>query len=222
MLIVSRRHYTEMQGDPFALVACFPPPWHVRGELPALAWPDGLPGDRSVAEIQQILKRPDSAALLGGAQALVDGACVCFERDAPDPDLIRSLWKLLPSSTRSSLWPASFAFDNALGFDGLVVPSVRGKNIAGYLTEEQAAEYPEGRYELHLQIAAEAGDQDELNALFARRSRAQTWQLGILLLVIVVALALAMKVLSPTPQMRPRPNTPALIRPYAAISELMA
>src|SRR5262249_113355 len=36
----------------------------------------------------------------------------------------------------------------------------------------------------------EAGDQQELNALLGRRSVAQTWRLGLLLLVLVALLAL--------------------------------
>jgi len=66
----------------------------------------------------------------------------------------------------------------------------------GYLTEEQAADYPQGRYELSLQTAAEAGDQGELDALFARRSRAQTWRLGWLLLAVMVVLLVVMSLVN--------------------------
>src|SRR5262249_37683008 len=134
---------------------------------------------------------------LGGVQALVDGGRLVFERPAPATELLRSLWMLLPHSTRNQLWPASFAFGNALHFDVLVVPRAVGDDYEGYLTEEQTGDYPQGRYELGLQIAAEAGDQRELDALFARRSRAQTFRLGLVLLVGVIVLLLIAKLLRP-------------------------
>ena len=46
-------------------------------------------------------------------------------------------------------------------------------------TDEQARDYPEGRYELALQTAAESGDQAELNRLFARRSSLDTIRIGL-------------------------------------------
>src|SRR2546421_90015 len=92
---------------------------------------------------------------LGSEHAAVVRA---VERPAPDPDLVRRLWLLLPASSRGELWPAEFAPANALGFDLLVTPKA-GEDCAGYLSEQQAGDYPEGRYELNLQIAAEAGDQ---------------------------------------------------------------
>jgi hypothetical protein len=147
--------------------------------------------------------------LLGGAQALVDGARLVFHRPKPDLDVIRGLWTLLPGTTRSQLWPASFAFDNSLGFDALVVPR-GGQDLAGYLTEEQAGDYPEGRYELNLQIAAEAGDQGELDALFARRSRSQVWRLALTLVIVTALLTLAMKLMMPAPRRAgPPPQRPA-------------
>ena len=65
-------------------------------------------------ERRQAVTRP---ALLGGVQILVDGGKLVFLRPAPDPGLIRGLWTLLPGPMRTALWPATFAFGNALGFD---------------------------------------------------------------------------------------------------------
>jgi hypothetical protein len=162
-----------------------------------------------VAEIQALFERHKliQPTLLGGVQALVDGGRVVFERSEPDPDVIRALWALLPATTRAGLWPASFAFGNRLGFDALVVPKAQGVEFADYLREEQAGDYPEGRYEHGLQVAAEAGDQKELDALFARRSRAETWRLALVLLGVVLFLAVVMKWLSPAPQ-PPAPAPP--------------
>jgi hypothetical protein len=194
-LIVARPDYPICQADPFLLADSFPPAWHLRGSLPSLAWPEeGMPS-RSVGEIQAILQRPDGPVLLGAVQSLVDGARLCFVRPQSDASLIRSLWMLLPTSNRLQLWPASFAFGNTLGFDAMVVPKVRVAEFAGYLSEQQAEAYPEGRYELNLQIAAEAGDQRGLDALFNRRSSAQTLRLGLFLLFVVALLSGAMTLL---------------------------
>jgi hypothetical protein len=130
-------------------------------------------------------------------QALVDGSRLVFERPQPDTDLLRSLWLLLPASNRGELWPASFAFGNALRFDALVVPRIERDSYAGYLNGTEAENYPEGRYELNLQIAAEAGDQRELDVLLARRSRRQTLRLALVLLIVVTIMLIVMNLLSP-------------------------
>ena len=80
----------------------------------------------------------------------------------------------------------------------------------GYLTEEQAKDYPEGRYELDLQIAAEADDQAGLEHLFARRSRAQVLRMGLILLAIFSLVVLGIKVLAPPPEPLPAPASGAV------------
>ncbi len=205
LVLVPRAAYTEGIGDPFIVADRCPPPWQARGELPALSWPAEPLPPRTVAQVQQVLQRPNSAFLLGGAQALVDGGRIVLERPAPDTEVLRGLWLLLPASTRSQLWPASFAFDNALDFHVVVVPRADPERYANYMTEEQAGDYPEGRYELNLQIAAEAGDQAELDRLFARRSSAQTLRLCLVLVLVMGVLALAMQLLSSNPEPRPVP-----------------
>ena len=210
-LVLPGSAYTDWIADPLLVAERYPAPWHARGDLPSLSWQSEPSPIRPVSEVQTILKRADSPVLLGGVQSLIDGARLVFERRQPDPELVRSLWQLLPASTRGSLWPATFAFDNALGFDVLVVPDASAAVYSDYLTEEQAASYPQGRYELDVQIAAEDGDQSELDRLFRRRSRTETWRLGVFLLVVVLALAIAMKFLLPTPP-RPKPAPPAPAR----------
>jgi hypothetical protein len=204
-LVLSRRDYTDLTGDPFLLAERFPPNWGARGDLPALSWPDEPPAPRTVAQVQAALQNGDSAMLLGGTQALIDAGRLVFERPAPATDLLRRLWLLLPVSSRAHLWPASFAFGNALKFDVLVVPRADPENYADYIREEQAGDYPEGRYELALQIAAEAGDQRELNALFARRSSTQTLRLATVLLAVMAVLAVVMNFLTTSP----RPTAPS-------------
>src|SRR5262249_59550974 len=106
------------------------------------------------------------------------------------------------------LWPASFAFGNALGFHALVTPRAVGPEFAEYLNAEQAAEYPEGRYELSLQTAAEAGDQRELDALFNSRLRGAPWRLGLILLCLALVLLLLGRWLDATLAPAPKATAP--------------
>jgi hypothetical protein len=207
LLVLHVADYRKLGGDPFRVAERFPPPWHTRGELPALSWPAEPLPPRTVQEVDQILREANrTATFLGSAQVLVDGGRLVFERPAPDPELVRKLWKLLPTSTRCERWPATFAFGNALGFDVLVVPRANGEEYAGYITEERAGDYPPGRYELNLQIAAEAGDQQGLDKLFARRSPTETLRLGLIVLAVVVVLAVVAGLLNPR---RPKEPPPA-------------
>jgi hypothetical protein len=209
LLVLPHDAYAYLGGDPFALADRFPPPWAGRGELPTLSCPAEPPSRRTVAEIQSLFERHKliQPTLLGGVQALVDGGHVVFERSEPDPDVIRALWTLLPTRARAGIWPATFAFGNRLGFDALVVPKAQGVEFVDYLREEQAGDYPEGRYEHSLQVAAESGDQVELDHLFARRSRADVWRLAIVLLIVVLILTVVMNWLSP--EAPPPPAAPA-------------
>jgi len=200
-LVLDRRGYTDLTGDPFLLAERFPPNWSARGDLAPLSWPDDAPpARRTVAQVQAALQNGDSPTLLGGTQALIDAGRLVFERPAPATDLLCRLWLLLPVSSRAHLWPASFAFGNALKFDVLVVPRADPENYADYIREEQAGDYPEGRYELALQIAAEAGDQRELDALFARRSSTQTVRLALVLLAAMAVLAVVMNFSTTSPR----------------------
>jgi hypothetical protein len=215
LLVLPKRLYEDIGGDPFFIADRLPPPWPARGELPTLEWDDGAAQYRTVAMLQQVLEVPNSATLLGGAQALLDGGRLVFERTAPDERLVRSLWALLPHSTRSELWPASFCFGNAHRFSVAVVPRASGPAYAGYLHEEQAGDYPEGRYELALQTAIEAGDQREVDGLFARRSSSQTMRLALALLAVFALVGGGIMLLGPSPRGgRPAPATaPARPRP---------
>jgi hypothetical protein len=207
LLVLTRADYAKLGGDPFELAQQFPPPWEARGELPALSVPARFP-QRTVHEVREALQRGDqSPVLLGAAQALVDGGRLVFQRSAPDTQLLRDLWTILPTSNRCNLWPASFAFGAAPGFDVLVVPDASGPEYARYLTERQAGDYPEGHYELNLQIAAEAGDQRELDALFARRSRSEIWRMGLVLLGLVSVLVVVGNLL-PVPAAREEQASP--------------
>jgi hypothetical protein len=226
VLVLPAAPYRDFFADPFAVAERFPPVWE--GVLPGLTLPAAPLPPRTVADVRQVLKRvkaaalaegqdpeaveltpetAESPALLGGVQVLVDGGKLVFVRPAPDPGLIRGLWTLLPHANRRALWPATFAFGNALGFDALVVPRPGGDDYTGYTTEEQAADYPAGRYELALQTAAEAGDQRALDALFGRRGTRETLRLAVVLLVAVSLAVLLFRALpTPEPEQTPAPK----------------
>jgi hypothetical protein len=208
LLVLPRAAYRGYAGDPFALAERSPPPWQARGELPTLSWPAVSPPGRTVEQVRGVLKRADGPSLLGGAQVLVDGGRLVFERSAPDLELLRGLWMLLPTRARAELWPASFAFGNSLGFHALAAPRVQSEEFPHYVTETQAADYPEGRYELALQTAAEAGDQKGLDKVFARRSGAETLRRALYILGAAVVILVAVGLLNPRPQpTRKRANT---------------
>ncbi len=205
LLILPAALYDRLGGDPFSIADQFSPNWMARGELPALEAPGPAPV-RTVEEVQQVLNVPNSATLLGGVQALLEGGRLAFERPAPDPRLIRGLWALLPTGRRSGLWPASFAFANANGFDVLVVPRAAGPAFDGYLTEEQASDYPEGAYELRLQTVVEAGDQRRMDDLFAGRTRGRWIRIAFLLCALAILNApFVLMLLKPASPPPPRP-----------------
>jgi hypothetical protein len=218
LLVVPRLLYRDLGGDPFLIADHFPPPWHVRGHMPAAEWTAGAPPARGVEELRRMLDVPHSATLLGGVQALLDGGKLVFERPIPDDKLVRSLWALLPTGDRADLWPATFCFSNAHRFHVLVVPRAAGPDLEQYIPEEQAGDYPEGRYELALQLAVEGGDQGDLDRLLARRSRAQTMRLLVVLLVVSVVVAFVTAYVpgpAPAPPPQPAARRGGLVLPPA-------
>ncbi len=201
--VLQGEEYSGLGGDPFAVAQRCPASWEATGEMPVLSWPRvPFPG-RTVEQVQSVLKRADGPNLLGGSQVLLDGGRIAFERAEPDLKLLHDLWTLLPTRSRSEMWPATFAFSNALRFHTVVVPLGLRSQVPGdfphYLTEEEAGDYPEGRYEFRLQNAAEADDQEGLDSLFARRSRSDMWKLGLLILIGMIVLPFLVRWLTPSP-----------------------
>ncbi len=179
MLVLNRKLF-EAISDPFAVGAKFPPNWSARGSLPQLGWtPDPTPR-RTVAEVAEILHH-DGPFLLGATQALLDGFGVVLRRPAPDADVVRRLWKLLPYSQQGELAVTTFAFGHDPRFRLSVSPNPPDKLPPGTLDEERCRDVPQGRYELALQLAAESGHQGELDRLFARRSSQATLRLALIL-----------------------------------------
>ncbi|HEV8060494.1 MAG TPA: hypothetical protein VGP68_11500 [Gemmataceae bacterium] len=200
LLIVSQRDYAALQCDPFAIADQVAPNWTAAHELPDFEWQGPTPPRRSIADVQQVLKGQNGPELLGGCQALIDGSQLLFLRSEPDSKVVRNIWMLLPYSNRQELMPSTFAWNNKLRFDIVVTTGDRTGNFAGYMTEVQAGGYPEGRYELSLQTAAEAEDQESLEVLWSRRSRREVWRLGFLLVAVLAILAVALRIMTPSPK----------------------
>ena len=221
-LVMERSDYERYAGDPFAIAQRLPATWDARGELPALSWPAEPLPPRTIADVQKVLRRvkasalrededpeapgfertvenSESPSLLGGIQVLVDGGKLVFARPQPDLALVESLWTLLPYTTRPKLWPTSFAFTNDLGFDVVVLPRIDEAEFEGYTTEDQAAIYPQGSYELALQTAAEAGNQRELETVFRRRNSGEVMRLALWLMAGMLLLVIGSRWFVPPP-----------------------
>ncbi len=210
LLILPRSLYADLHADPFHVAAHLPPPWDTRGELSTFTWTAVPPAPRTVTLLQKVLDVPNSATLLGGAQALLDGTGVVFERNGPDPQIVQSVWALLPTAERLRLWPATFRFGNAQTFDLAVVPPKRVPEDPRFLTEEKTGDYPEGRYELALQVAVEAGNQADLDALLTRRSRRFSFAISLGLLFAILSVLLVPAALSFLSSEGPPTTTPVL------------
>jgi hypothetical protein len=193
-LVMPRSLYNVIP-DPFAIVERFPPRWDAGGPLESLEWPDEPLPRRTLAQLDAILKHGDGPFLLGACQTLVDGGRIMLKRDQPDAKVCRELWGLIPDSTRRSTWLATFAYSTDLGFGLVVLPQVPEAGLRGYLTEDQARDYPESRYERELQVAVEHGDQRTVDRLLARRTGMETLRLALWIVLGAAVLSLGTRIL---------------------------
>lgn len=191
-LILARDLYQHL-GDPFAISDHYPPDW-TTGTLPDLAWPPQPLPERTLEQLDEVLRSGDGPLLLGATQALVDGYRVLLMGTAPNESLARSLWSLLPDSTRRDLWPASFAFSNELGFHLAIGPTLLPiDSQEARLTEEALRDYPPSSYELNLQIAIESGDRVSLRRLLARRNADETIRLALYMIAFALLVAVVFR-----------------------------
>jgi hypothetical protein len=190
-LIVASELYRHL-GDPFTVSDYFPPHWS-SGTLPDLTWPAHPLPERTLEQLNLILKNGDGPLLLGTTQALVDGHRVLLTAAAPNESLARDLWQLLPDSTRREIWPASFAFSNDLRFHLAISPNFQTADQQARMTEDLLRDYPPGSYELNLQIAVESGDRNSLRRLLARRSSDETLRLGLYMVAFALLAAIVFR-----------------------------
>ena len=192
-LVLSRDLYRHL-GDPFAISDRYPPDWNATGWVADLAWPMEVLPERTLEQLDAILKHGDVSLLLGSAQALVDGNRVLLKRTEPAEKFIRELWQLLPDRTRCELWPATFAFSDELGFHAAVGPTLpTTRHGVQVLMEESIRDYPQSSYELNLQLAIESGDRAGLRKLLARRTADDTIRLGLYMLAFALIVAAVLK-----------------------------
>ncbi|MDY3555926.1 hypothetical protein R5W24_005072 [Gemmata sp. JC717] len=192
-LVLARDLYRHL-GDPFAIADRYPPDWGAVGTLADLAWPHEVLPERTLEQLDAVLKGGDGPLLLGSTQALVDGNRVLLTRDAPAP-FVRDLWQLLPDRTRCDLWPATFAFSDELGFHAAVGPTLpTPRHGVQVLVEEAIRDYPQSSYELNLQLAIESGDRSTLRRLLARRTADDTIRLGLYVLGFALLVAVVLRV----------------------------
>jgi hypothetical protein len=193
--VLGRELYYHLH-DPFASAQRYPSDWQARGSLPELDWPPEPLPKRTVAMLDEVLKHGDGPFLLGASQTLVDGGKIVLQRAVPDEAPVRELWALLPQGVRRGIWPSTFAFCNDLGFDVLVLPALPEGGLPGYLNEEQARDYPDSRYESHLQLAIECNDQHALDRLLSRKSTAEMIRLALILIAMCFGIGGLMKALA--------------------------
>src|SRR5262245_2138534 len=194
-LLVLPRSLYDLIPDPFAIADRFPPRWDASGTLPALEWPEEVLPKRTVGVLDAVFKHGDGPFLLGACQTLVDSGRISSVRSHPDPKVCRDLWALLPDSTRRHTWPATFAYSTHLGFQLVVLPAQPEGGIAGYLSEDQARDYPECRYERELQFAVEHNDQRTVDRLLARRTSAEALRLAVWGVVAAAVISFTVRVL---------------------------
>jgi hypothetical protein len=191
VLIVPRRE--RLAIDPWQLLELFPH-HDDKGELVPIAAERLWPTRRDVNTIRTILKEGDSPLLLGSAQALLDGCKIAVNQTDVSPHYVQELWQLLPDQSRMEWSFASYARSTENRFDVVVLPE--GRPISpGYLSAEQVRDYPEGRYELALQFAAENGDQRELDRLFARKTSNQILKMVIAMIAFALAAIVIIKLI---------------------------
>jgi hypothetical protein len=192
-LVLSRDLYLYL-GDPFAISDRYPANWNATGPLTDLAWPMEVLPERTLEQLDAILKHGDGPLLLGSTQVLVDGNRVLLKRTEPAEQFVRELWQLLPDRTRCTLWPATFAFSDELGFHAAAGPTLPTPRWSlQVLTEDAIRDYPQSSYELDLQIAIESGNRAALRKLLRRRTADDTIRLGLYILAFALVVAVLMK-----------------------------
>jgi len=143
----------------------------------------------SLDTFQNWLKSDDSALLLGGAQALMDGAKIHLDRDGNEWEVARRLWNLVPLSLRLEKRLVVNDPEKRINAD-LKVSRTPGDPDAW--TSQRLGDYPEGRYEFGLQTAIDNGDEAAIHGYLARRSPKQVMMLAALLLGGFVLIGLIM------------------------------
>ncbi len=176
--------------DPFALNEAYPPSWDSRGQVDSLEHELNFTPP-SVKQAAIWLKEHDRATLLGGLQAILDGAHLWHESPTSLTAYAQTLWNLLPYRSRFDFSFATFAFQPMpeLKYQAIPKESLPVPLPTGVLSLQQTGDYPLGRYEQALQLAIEESNAGEFEVLLRRRTSRDTLKLAVgLILAMMVGL----------------------------------
>ncbi len=144
-----------------------------------------------VSYFQDLLKSADSALLLGGAQALMDGAGVRLDAGHEDREVAERLWNLAPLSVRLERTMVIGDPGNILRAD-LTALSPTTQAQADFWNSQRLGDYPEGKYELALQSAIDQGDELSIERHLHRQSPRQVMLTAAFLLVGMIVIGILM------------------------------
>jgi hypothetical protein len=176
--------------DPFLLNQTYPPNWSLRGQADAIQHELNFTPP-TVEQAAVWLKEHDRATLLGGLQALLDGARLWHESTPSSPAYVQALWNLLPYRSRHDFSFATLAFQPISDLHYQAVPKelLPATLPPGVLSLKQTGDYPLGKYEQNLQLAISEGNAAEFEILLRRRTSRDTLRLALgLLLAMIVGL----------------------------------
>lgn len=185
-LILSKTEW--MSGvDPFLLSQSYPPDWDSRGHTDSFQH-ELVFTPPTVEQVAIWLKEHDRATLLGGLQAVLDGAKLWHESTNTSTAYVRTLWNLLPYRSRFDFNFSTFSFQPMAELKYQVLPKEALPALlpVGVLSLQQTGDYPLGRYEQALQLAITDGDAGEFEMLLRRRTSRDTLRLAVGLLIAMM------------------------------------
>lgn len=147
------------------------------------------PPSRTVGQLRSLMEKYDNGILLGSCQAVVDGARIVFRRESPPMELFEAIWQFLPYSTQRTVKVTTFTADVNPTFEMQSIPGAIDPHWWGYVGESKLLNYPEGRYEYHLQVTIDMQDQVEMERMFQRKSSSEIVKLILVMLVLGIIVA---------------------------------
>jgi hypothetical protein len=197
LMIVPDEFYSYLP-DPFYLQERFPTDWAARSWLDDAIWPEAeIAPRRTVEQLRNLLEHGNGPLLLGSAQAIVDNGRILLTREEPPEVFFRDLWQFLPYPSQRLININTLIWDRLWidqpTFELASVPEPLDPMPYGWLDDDTAMSYPESRYERDLQVAIEMGEQGELDQLLQRRTSAQTFSLGLMLVLGMIGVLVLMK-----------------------------
>jgi len=195
ILILSKTDW--LQGiDPFALNRDYPPNWDNCGQADSIEYELNF-APATVEQAASWLAGQDHATLLGGLQAILDGARLWHESSSPLSAYAQTLWNLLPYRSRFDFSFATFAFQPIpeLKYQALPKGAIPAPLPMGVLSLQQTGDYPLGRYEQALQLAIEETNTDEFEVLLRRRTSHDTLKLAVGLIAAMIVGLVVMRLL---------------------------